>query len=277
MRATTDMDAEPVRLLVTGAAGLIGQMLRPRLRRPGRVLQLLDVVAVPPGGVSEAVETVTASVTDLEAMTTAMRGVEAVVHLGAISAEAPWQDILHVNVHGTYCVLEAARLAGLRRVILASSNHAVGFYAREDAGGEELPADVSARPDTYYGWSKAAIESLGRLYADRFAMDVLCLRIGTCSQQPTDARSLATWLSPDDAARLVEACLSAQRPGFRTVWGISRNTRRWWSLAAGEALGYDPVDDAEAWASTIDHSHHDHQAHQLVGGPFCSAPLGIPM
>ena len=262
------------RVLMTGAAGKIGRMVRARMA--GRPLRLLDVVPPDPAGPGEDVETMTASVTDDDAMKAACRDVSAVVHLGGISGEAAWETVLDVNVHGTRTVLEAARRAGVPRVVLASSNHAAGFRTRDD--GDPLPAGVPARPDTYYGVSKVAMEALGSLYHDRFGMDVICLRIGTMAERPTAPRALATWLSPDDGTRLVEACLSAPSPGFRVVWGVSRNTRRWWSLAEGEELGYDPRDDAEAFAADVlaDGERPDpaDPVHFRVGGPFCDTPLG---
>ena len=209
------------RVLITGAAGQMGTLLRPLLARPGRILRLLDIrepaaVHALPGG-SPAEEMVNASVDDLPALTEASRDVDAVVHLGGQSREAGAQEVLRLNAYGTYCVLEAARRAGVGRVILASSNHAAGFHDKRDAPPGGLPADVPGRPDTLYGWSKVAAEAAGQLYADRFGMDVICLRIGTWFAQPPDVRGLALWLSPDDGARLIEACLSAQRPGFRIM------------------------------------------------------------
>jgi hypothetical protein len=121
------------------------------------------------------------------------------------------------------------------------------------------------------------MEALGRLYHHRFSMDVIALRIGTCSESPGSARGLATWMSPDDGARLMEASLAAPNPGFRIVWGISRNTRRWWSLAEGEAIGYNPVDDAEKFAAeylTDGEPDLTDPVHYLVGGQFCSFPVG---
>jgi uronate dehydrogenase len=265
-------------VVVTGGSGRIGGMLRSRLARPGRVLRLFDVVPAEPPGTGDQVEVATGSVTDPDAVRDAVAGASAVVHLGGLSGEAPWSDIAEVNITGTQVVLEAARAAGIRRVVLASSNHAAGFRSRDEVGAGGLAADVAPAPDTYYGVAKVAMEALAALYHARFGMDVPCLRIGTCVETPADTRTLATWLSPDDCARLVEACLSAPSPGFRTVWGISRNTRRWWSLAAGEELGYHPVDDAEVYAAALtavdgepDLGHPDHR---LVGGPFCAAPLG---
>jgi nucleoside-diphosphate-sugar epimerase len=257
------------RLLITGAAGNIGTLLRPRLARPGRVLRLLDVA--PLGDAASDEELLTGDVTRPDDMADACRDVDAVLHLGGVASEAPWEEIVRVNVDGTRNVLEAARRTGVRRVILASSNHAVGFHERS---AEPLPATAPPRPDTYYGLSKVAMEALGSLYADRFGMDVAAIRIGTCFAEPPDSRALATWLSPDDAARLVEACLSAPPYGFRLVWGISANTRRWWSLSEAAELGYHPFDDAESYADRFPDLDPDADENRRVGGPFCSFPLG---
>lgn len=265
-----------MKLLITGAAGVLGSLLRPRLAAPGRTLRLLDVA--PLGNAAEGEELITASVTDSFAMAAACDGADAVLHLGGISKEAPWDEILDVNIGGTRTVLEAARGAGVRKFLFASSNHAVGYYTRDD--GVPLPADLPPRPDTYYGVSKVAGEALGRLYHERYGFDFTCLRIGTCFEKPNSARGLSTWMSPDDCARLIEAVLALDEPGFRFVWGISRNTRRWWSLAEGEAIGYHPVDDAEVFAdeylngAELDVSD---PVHHVLGGQFCAVPLGSRM
>jgi nucleoside-diphosphate-sugar epimerase len=265
-------------VLITGGAGRIGLMLRSRLARPGRVLRLLDTAGQEPPAPGEQVELVTGSITDPGLVRQAATGVDAVVHLAGHSGEAPWPDIADVNITGTQLVLEAARAAGVPRVVLASSNHAVGFRGRDEAGPGGLPADVPPAPDTYYGVGKVAMEALAALYHARFGMDVPCLRIGTCDRTPGSTRGLATWLSPGDCARLVEACLAAPSPGFRTVWGISRNTRRWWSLTAGEELGYHPEDDSEVYAAELAAAEGEPDpadpVHRLVGGPFCTMPLG---
>jgi len=235
-------------ILITGAAGRIGAMLRSRLARPDRVLRLLDVLplAAQPGRPEEAV---TASVTDMAAMTAACDGVDAVIHLGGIPVEAPWDGILDVNINGTYTVFEAARRAGVPRVVYASSNHAVGFFPRADF---PVPDYAYPAPDTYYGVSKAAGEALAALYARRYGMDAICVRILSCFDHPRNRRMLSTWLSPDDAGRLFEACVTASSPGFRVIYGVSANTRGGWvSLDEARALGYEPVDDSEDYADEL--------------------------
>jgi uronate dehydrogenase len=233
-------------ILITGAAGQIGTMLRPRLARPGRTLRLLDTAPLTAGSGEESV---TASVTDLAAMTAACAGVAAVIHLAAISGEAPWERIQAVNIEGSYVAFEAARRAAVPRVVYASSNHVVGFVPRSRF---PVPDYAFPAPDTYYGVGKATGEALAALYHYRYRMDAICLRILTCAERPRSVRALSTWLSPDDAGRLFEACLTAPEPGFRVAYGVSANTRGGWvSLAEARSLGYEPRDDAEAYAADL--------------------------
>jgi len=248
-------------ILMTGASGRIGSMLRTRLARPGRTLRLLDVVppppldppalaGLPPGAAEEAV---VASVTDLAAVTEASAGADAVIHLAGLPGEAPWERIMEININGAYTVFEAARRAGVPRVIFASSNHAVGFTPRSVF---PVPDYAFPAPDTYYGVSKVAAEGLAALYHYRYGLDTICIRILSCFERPPSVRALATWLSPDDAGRLFEACLTTPRPGFRVIFGVSANTRGGWvSLGEARALGYEPRDDAEAHAAEVIASH----------------------
>ncbi|MDV6012554.1 NAD(P)-dependent oxidoreductase [Haloechinothrix sp. LS1_15] len=263
------------RILITGAAGRIGAMLRQRMPRRGRLLRLLD--AVPLDGDSGAaadvdaegaVEIVRADVTDAAAVERACRDVDAVVHLAALPGEAPWPDVLHANIHGTYTVLEAARRAGVPRVVLASSNHAVGFHPLADGVGDY----AFPRPDTFYGVSKVTGEALGSLYHDRYGMHVLCLRIGSATERPRNLRELETWLSPEDCARLVEAMLAAQEPGFRVVWGVSANSRGRFSLREALELGYRPQDDAERYRHLI--AGEVRSDEDVVGGPWARRDAG---
>src|SRR5215471_6657168 len=234
-------------ILVTGAAGRIGTMLRSRLARPDRLLRLLDTGPVDSPGPGE--EAVTASVTDMAAMTGACHGADAVIHLGGIPSEAPWDRVLEVNINGTYVVFEAARRAGVPRVVFASSNHAVGFSPRADFPVRDYAFPA---PDTYYGVSKAAGEAIAALYSRRYGMDAICVRILSCFPRPANARMLSTWLSPDDAGRLFEACLTVPSPGYRVIFGVSANTRGGWvSLDEARALGYEPRDDSEVFAGQV--------------------------
>ncbi|OLB78807.1 MAG: NAD-dependent dehydratase [Actinobacteria bacterium 13_2_20CM_2_71_6] len=259
----------------------MGKLLRPLLRRDDRILRLADVADIDDAQPGE--EVVNVDVLDPEAVTKACQDVHAVLHLGGISMEAPFEDVLQVNVVGTHNVLRAVVDAGVPKVLLASSNHAVGFYRRSDVpeGSDGLPGDLPPRPDTFYGWSKAAIEALGALYHQRFGLDITVLRIGTCFAEPADTRALSTWLAPADAAQLIETCIALPDKDFRIIWAVSDNTRRWWSLADARALGYAPHDDAERFAADrvarFGEPDLSDPVHDLVGGAFCIAPLGEKM
>jgi uronate dehydrogenase len=247
---------------LTGAAGRIGTMLRERLPAYGWSLRLFD--REPLDGA------VCGDVLEPAHLNAAVAGVGAIVHMAGQSVEAPWQTVRDANIEGMFQLFEAARRHRVTRVVLASSNHAVGFTPWTD----ELAADAPARPDTLYGVSKIFAEALGRYYVDRYGMRVACLRIGTCDPQPYDERSMATWLSPDDCARLVDAALRSTALTYAVVWGVSANTRRWWSLDAGRAIGYEPVDDAEAYASSLLSGEPD-PSDGLAGGGFTSPSFGI--
>ncbi len=235
----------PQRVLVTGGLGQIGRCLYQGLVDRYRLV-LLDrqdaQVADFPGA-----DVVTADLTDLDATCQVMSGVDAVVHLAAHPVEASFEKIVTDNILTTHIVFEAARRAGVGRVVFASSNHVTGFYGREETIGPDAPV----RPDTFYGASKTHGEAVGRLYADKYGIDVVCLRIGSFLDQPTDIRHLSTWLSPRDCQELISCCLEARGLGYLVVYGTSRNTRRWWSNAGWEPLGYRPQDDAETFASEV--------------------------
>ncbi|WP_097240883.1 MULTISPECIES: NAD-dependent epimerase/dehydratase family protein [unclassified Streptomyces] len=237
---------QPRHVLITGAAGRMGSCLRELLPAHGYRLRSFDRLPVP--GEPEAV---VADLRDTEALAAAMDGVDAVVHLAGIPGEAPFADILAANIDGTYRLYEAARAAGVRRVVYASSNHATGFTERP-ADGSSVPVDAPARPDTYYGVSKCFGESLASLYADRHGIETVSLRIGSFTPEPRSVRMLSTWLSPADWARLAHAALTGPVAGGHTVvYGISANTRAWWDLSSARALGYRPQDDAEAYAPEL--------------------------
>jgi uronate dehydrogenase len=261
-------------VLLTGAAGLIGRMVRPLLAESGWELHCLD--REPNGDL----DVMSIDVLDSDALDAATVGCGSVVHLAGIPGEAPLAQILEANVQGTQAVLDAALRRGIRRVVLASSNHAVGMWERE--AGCDLQVDIRPRPDTFYGVAKVAAEALGQLYADRFGLEVVSLRIGTCRPEPRNKRELATWLSPGDAARLFSASLSGQVSGHVIAYGVSANTRAWWDLSTARALGYEPQDDAEVFADKLpaEGSRRPRTgvepppAPERVGGPFTSIPLG---
>ena len=174
----------------------------------------------------------------------------------------------------TGALLEAMLRYDVPRIVYASSNHAVGRTPRAALGSESLDVDVRVRPDTYYGVAKVAAEALLHLYVDRHGIDAISTRIGTFQPRPTTRRQLSTWLSPDDAVRMFGAALTAPRPGFAVIYGISANTRAWWDLGPGRALGYEPRDDAEAFAAEIEsepETDRDLAEAGHVGGAFATA------
>lgn len=240
-------------VVLTGAAGRIGTYLRSAdggLAALGWRLRLVDADAPDPAPRTD--ETFTrADLTDedaIERLSPAMAGADAVVHLAGIPAEDTWTRVRRANVDGTYRVLEAARRAGIRRVVLASSNHAVGYYPTDGLA----PTDRAPRPDSFYGVSKAATEALGSLYADKYGLEVVSLRIGLCADRPGTTFDLGIWLSPGDAVRLSDAALRGPVDGPVVAYGISANTRAWWDTSTARALGYAPVDDAEAFAGDVE-------------------------
>lgn len=257
------------RVLITGAAGKVGSALRERLRGVYPALRLSDIAPLGEAGPGEELHT--GDVSDMAAMETAMQGVDGAVLLGAIPTEDSWDNILQSNFVGTYNGFEAARRAGVKRIVFASSNHAIGFYRRE----RTIDTSVVPRPDSRYGLSKAFGESLGSLYADKHGIGVMCMRIGSFQPRPMDTRQLSTWISPDDTARLVRCGLEAPDLHFSIVYGVSANTRSWWDNAAATALGYAPRDNAEDYAEEIlaraVPEDADAIAKQFQGGVFTAA------
>jgi nucleoside-diphosphate-sugar epimerase len=259
-----------VLVVITGAAGLVGGIIRPRLLKAGHTLRLTDIAAIDELAAGE--EFVQASITDLDAMTSAFDGADLVVHLGGYSAERPWAQILETNIQGSYVVLEAAYRAAVRRLLLGSSLHATGYVPAAEAA-ESLV--LRPRPDTYYGVSKVTLEALGSLYADRYGLSVVSARICTVHETiGTGGRTLSTWVSPGDLVRLIEAVGVLDDPGHHVVWAVSDNTRGWFSLEAGKAIGFSPQDDAESHIGPDTDVRTDPSA--LLAGVFIDAehPLG---
>jgi uronate dehydrogenase len=227
------------RILLTGAAGGLGRDLRPRLRKRCSLLRVSDIAAMEPAAAGE--EVVQAPLEDRAAVDALLAGIDAVVHLGGISTEQPFDAVLQANIVGVYNLYEAARRHGVKRIVFASSNHVTGFY-RQD---EVIDATMPVRPDGYYGLSKAFGENISRFYFDRYGIETACLRIGSSFPEPKDRRMLATWLSYDDLERLVVACLTAPVVGHSIVYGMSDNTTTWWDNTPARHLGFRPKDSSE--------------------------------
>ncbi|MFI1536907.1 NAD-dependent epimerase/dehydratase family protein [Streptomyces anandii] len=261
----------PRTVLLTGAAGGLGTLMRGLLPGYGYALRLLDMRPVE--GEPDAI---TADLADRAALREAVRGVDAIVHLAGISLEAPFEKILKANIEGTYHLYEAAREEGVGRIVFASSNHAVGCTPRPGDGDPLIPVDTPRRPDTFYGLSKSFGEDLAQLYWDKHGIETVSVRIGSCFPEPTSVRMLSLWMSPGDGARLFHAALTAEHVGHTVVYGSSANTRLWWDLGSARALGYEPRDDSEPYAAKLIAEQGEldpaDPAHARLGGHFVTDP-----
>ncbi|MBI2938813.1 MAG: NAD(P)-dependent oxidoreductase [Chloroflexi bacterium] len=238
------------RVLITGAAGAVGQGVRPLLL-PRYALRVMFHRTAAPTDPDE--EVVRGDIRSLDDVRRAVAGVDAIVHLAANPhVEAPWADALAINIAGTYHVYEAARELGVRKVVLASTNHVSGYYELE--GQRWVTPEMPVRPDGYYGASKAFGEALGRYYADAFGLSIICLRIGSFQPRPQDRRHLSTWLSPRDLAQLTWRAIESD-VRFLVCYAISGNTRRYWDITSAQrVLGYEPEDNAEEFAGELEQS-----------------------
>ncbi len=256
-------------LLITGAAGDVGRMLQPELAGKYR-LTLSDLRPIEPLAAEE--KFVRGDVARLSDMLRVTKGVDAILHLGGFSVEGPWEDILRANIVGCYNLFEAARLNGVKRILFATSNHATGFYRRD----EIIDHRVYPKPDSRYGVSKVFGEQLGSLYADKYGMEVFCMRIGNVATKPVDKRRLSIWISPRDLAQLV--CIGVDHPDirFEIVYGVSGNTRSWYDNSNATRLGYRPVDDSEPQAAEVlaKEKPGDSLAERYQGGTFVNAEYG---
>jgi uronate dehydrogenase len=233
------------KILLTGAAGGVGQALRQRLKANCEVLRLSDRASLGEPAADE--EIVLADLADAAAVSAIVQGVDAIVHLGGMSVEGPFGPILQANILGVYNLYEAARVHGVKRVVFASSNHVTGFYRQS----ETITADRPARPDGLYGVSKAFGEDLSRFYFDRYGIETACLRIGSSFPEPKDRRMLATWLSFDDLHRLITACLSTPVLGHTIIFGMSDNAVAWWDNAQARHVGYVPQDSSDVFRDAV--------------------------
>jgi uronate dehydrogenase len=234
------------RLLLTGAAGGLGCELRPRLKAYCETLRVSDIAPLGNTGPGEELQVV--ALQDAAAVPALLRDVDAVVHLGGVSVEGPFEPILQANIIGIYNLYEAARVHGVKRIVFASSNHVTGFY-RQD---EVIDARAPMRPDGHYGLSKAFGENLAQFYFDRYGLETVSLRIGSSFPEPKDRRMLATWMSYDDLERLVVASLTAPVVGHTVIYGMSDNTASWWDNTAARHIGYRPQDSSEVFRAAVE-------------------------
>ena len=257
-----------MKILITGASGFIGSILRNHLGSIGDYeISGVDVRALDDDSMCSFT---VADCYDYDSMQLAFAGQDAVVHLAANApVSTPWPDVLRNNIASTCNVYEAARAHGVKRVVFASSNHAVGNFELDEPYKNIVAGDysvvgnapsnipmvdhkVQVRPDSHYGVSKAYGEATGRYYAEHFGLEVACLRIGTVdpADRPPNVRAYATWCSHRDLAHLVDRCLKSASLDFDVFYGVSDNKWRFWDIAhAGKVIGYDPQDSAEMFRS----------------------------
>ena len=261
------------KLVLTGAGGRLGSYLREPLSKMCDELVSTDWV--------EDIDTlypgesyVKADLGSLEQMEAVLEDADMVVHFGAIGDEAAWDAILHSNIVGAYNVWEAAARKGLRRVVYASSIHAVGMYPKT----QRIDTEVPHRPDTYYGLAKCFAEDLGSLYWDKKGIESVHLRILSAAQV-NNPRSLGTWLSYDDLIHLVERAITTPITGFSIVYGVSNNDRATVDNHKASFLGYRPKDNAEQFSKAVfaeaTPADPTDPGQMCQGGPFASVEIGF--
>ena len=260
----TDRPAKPV--LITGASGNLGRVLAETLSASGWTLRLTDIMPFP-DSIPEGANFTRADLNDGVTILRLAEGCQAIVHLGGVSVERPFEEIIGPNIRGLFHIYEAARRERAR-VIFASSNHSIGFHER----AETIDADTQFLPDGYYGLSKAYGELMGRMYWFKHGVENVNIRIGSSFPEPVNARMLATWLSYDDLARLVERCVLTERTGSCVVWGASDNSRMtWWRRDARGKLGWSPRDSADPFAGQLAGKVSDDPVEErYMGGAYCS-------
>ncbi|WP_110951437.1 NAD-dependent epimerase/dehydratase family protein [Pseudomonas bohemica] len=235
------------RLLLTGAAGGLGKVLRDSLRPYAQILRLSDIVEMAPAaGAHEEVQI--CDLADKAAIDQLVEGVDAIVHFGGVSTERPFEEILGPNICGIFHIYEAARRHGVKRVVFASSNHVIGFY-RQD---ETIDASAVRRPDSYYGLSKSYGEDVASFYFDRYGIETVSIRIGSSFPEAQNRRMLDTWLSYDDLTQLIERGLFTPNVGHTVVYGASDNANVWWDNRLASHLDYQPKDSSEQFRAKVE-------------------------
>lgn len=232
------------KLLLTGAAGGLGKVLRQSLAVHTEILRLSDISSMDAATTNE--EIIVCDLGDKAQTMALSNGVDAIVHLGGVATEHSFEKILDANIRGIFHLYEGARVHGVRRVVFASSNHAIGFHKQ----GDVLDSDCLLRPDSYYGLSKAYGENMAQFYFDRYGIETVSIRIGSSFPEPVDARMLVTWLSFRDLSELVRCSLTAPNVGHTIVYGVSDNKNGWWDNSKAAHLGFKPQDNTEQWRAS---------------------------
>jgi uronate dehydrogenase len=259
-----------MKILLTGAAGGLGRVMRERLKAFG-TLRLSDIVEMGEAGDGE--EIVRCDLADRDAVMRLVEGCDAIVHLGGVSVEDRFSKIVDANIVGLFNLYEAARAHGHPRIVFASSNHTVGFHPQD----RRLDADCTFAPDGLYGVSKCFGEALARMYHEKFGQETAIVRIGSCVAEPLNHRMLSTWLSFDDFVSLIERVFTVPRLGCPVIWGASDNDRGWWDNSKAGYLGWKPKDNAERFAERMDAEQPrptpDQPVARYQGGVFTQDPI----
>lgn len=236
------------RILLTGAAGGLGKILRPRLKQYAELIRLSDINPIEETADYNE-EIIYCDLADKQAVLDLVDGVDAIIHFGGVSTEYSFEDILGPNICGTYHIYEAARKHSVRRIIFASSNHVVGFHQRS----EILETDCTRKPDSYYGLSKSYGEDLATFYWHRHGIETVSIRIGSAFPEPRNQRMLSTWLHYDDLEQLIYKGLTVPNVKHSVIFGASDNSKTWWSNNRLSAdLDFQPQHSADIYTTTID-------------------------
>jgi uronate dehydrogenase len=261
------------RVLLTGAAGGLGKVLRKSLRPYAKVLRLSDISEMAPAA-DDSEEVQICDLSDKQAVHQLVEGVDAILHFGGVSVERPFEEILGANISGVFHIYEAARRHGVKRIIFASSNHVIGFYKQD----ETIDAHSPRRPDSYYGLSKSYGEDMATFYFDRYGIETVSIRIGSSFPEPQNRRMMSTWLSFDDLTQLIERSLFTPNVGHTVVYGMSDNRDVWWDNRFAAHLGYTAKDSSEVFRDKVETQPMpaaDDPAAVYQGGAFAAAgPFG---
>jgi uronate dehydrogenase len=264
----TITEKKEMHILITGAAGDIGTRLRKLFKGVYPQIRISDISI--PADIGPDEEFIADDLSDYAQVEKITAGIDGIVHLGGISIEGSWDAIHKSNIVGCYNLFEAAYRAGVKRVVFASSNHAVGFYPR----AQKIGVNVTVRPDSRYGVSKAFGEALGSLYADKHGLGVTCIRIGNVNDTPLDKRRLSIWVKPDDLAQLIRIGLEHPDIHFEIFYGASNNEAGWWDNSNAHRFGYRPLARSQDFQTQAlaaqEKLPSDPIGDRFQGGPFCS-------